>query len=157
MSKARSPLTAPVLVLLSMHFFVRSAAPQHFQGRSFNAAHFDPVVRFHLLSSLYVKKKRNPNMRDIAYKSTYISLKIMTFLKCCFCSRLLAPCYLSLSGHTFQVFLCAHQIKLFFSNNAKLETLMQLRSQHQRSMLRDLQTKSLRLLTSLPTVPSPEA
>lgn len=137
--------------------FVRSAAPQHFEGRSFNAAHFDPTVRFPLLSNLYFKKKRNPNMRGIAYRSTYISLKIMTLLNWYFCSRLPAPCYLSLLGRTFQEFLCAHQSKLFLNNNVDLEILMQLRSQHQRSVLRDLQTKSLRLLTSLPTVPSPEA
>lgn len=58
------------------------------------------------------------------------------------------------------MFLCAHQIKLFFNNHVELEILMQLKSQHQRSVLRDLQTKrpaALRLLTSLPTVPSPEA
>lgn len=72
MSKARSPLTAPVLVLLSMHFFVRSAAPQHFEGRSFHAAHFDLIVRFPLLSYLYVKKKRNSNMRGITYKCAHL-------------------------------------------------------------------------------------
>lgn len=160
MPKVRSPLADPVLVLLSMPFFVRSAAPQHSEGRCFNAAHFDPIVRFPLLSNLYVKEKRNPNIRGIVYKSTYISLKIMTFLKWCFCSCPFAPCYLSLLGHILQVFLCAHQIKLFLNNNVELEILTQLRSQHQRYVLRNLQTKrpaALRLLTSPPTVPSPEA
>lgn len=105
---------------------VSSSTAQHFEGRNFSAAHFDPTVRFSLLSNLYVKKERNPNMRGIAYKSTYISLKIVTFLKWYFCSRPLALCYLGLLGHTFQVFLCAHQIKLFFNNDVELEILMQL-------------------------------
>lgn len=99
-------------------------------------------------------------MRGIAYKSTYISLKMVTFLKLYFlfmstCPLLLGP----FRSHISSVSLCTSDQTLFqqpcgtWNSDATEISASEI-------CVRDLQTKrpaALRLLTSLPTVPSPEA